>query len=146
MIIYTIGFTKKNAETFFSLINKSGADLLLDVRLNANSQLSGFAKKNDLPYFLYKLCNCRYIHADRVAPTKKLLTDYHKGVTSWEEYELIYQKLYQQRDMKNYFLDLVGSKDKVILLCSEATPERCHRRLLAEMLQRDLMNIEVKHL
>lgn len=51
MKIFTIGFTEKKAERFFSLIKVSGAKRIVDVRLNNISQLSGFAKKDDLKFF-----------------------------------------------------------------------------------------------
>jgi uncharacterized protein (DUF488 family) len=48
MRLYTIGFTQKSAETFFDLLRQHGVQRLVDIRLNPNGQLSGFAKQNPL--------------------------------------------------------------------------------------------------
>ena len=70
MKIYTIGFTKKTAERFFGLLRESGAKRLVDVRLRNTSGLSGFAKKDDLAWFLRELCKMDYIHLPQLAPTE----------------------------------------------------------------------------
>lgn len=51
MKIFTIGFTKKSAEIFFTRLKNAGVKRLVDVRLNNVSQLAGFTKKDDLRYF-----------------------------------------------------------------------------------------------
>jgi uncharacterized protein (DUF488 family) len=71
MKIYTIGFTKKSAEEFFETLRSSGARRLVDVRLNNVSQLAGFAKKQDLAYFLGKICGMDYVHLPLLAQRRK---------------------------------------------------------------------------
>lgn len=138
MTIYTMGFTQKCAEQFFSLIEKSGAELLIDIRLNNQSQLAGFTKGKDLKYFLMKICRCEYVHDVMCAPTKEILQDYKKNVISWDEYEVLYNGLIDKRNIKSIFEKKYSKYSKVILLCSEPTPENCHRRLLAEYLNKEL--------
>ena len=46
--IFTVGFTKKSAETFFTRLKKSGAKRIVDVRLNNISQLAGFAREGTM--------------------------------------------------------------------------------------------------
>ena len=58
MYIYTMGFTQKSAETFFEKIIDNKIELLLDIRLNNQSQLAGFTKGKDLKYFLRVICGC----------------------------------------------------------------------------------------
>ena len=53
MKISTIGFTKKNADQFFGLLREENVKTLIDVRLNNVSQLAGFAKRDDLKFFLW---------------------------------------------------------------------------------------------
>ena len=99
MKIYTIGFTKKNAETFFGLIRDNGIDRLVDIRLNPNGQLSGFAKKVDLPYFLERLVNgCGYIHLPELAPTKEMRKEYRSD-PDWELYETRFEALMDERSV-----------------------------------------------
>ncbi len=137
MILYTMGFTQKDAKTFFDLIKKNEIDLLLDVRLNNQSQLAGFTKGRDLEYLLKEITNCRYFHDVIFAPTKTLLDDYKKGRATWEDYVQVFNKLIESRKMCEVFNKKYGQENKVLLLCSESTPDKCHRRLVAEAIARD---------
>ena len=130
MKIYTMGFTQKSAEEFFEKIKKNQIELLIDIRLNNQSQLAGFAKGKDLQFFVNEICGIPYRHITDFAPTKELLDKWHKQEVSWEEYEQIYTAMLHERDVINRFD--VKQFDRACFLCSEETPEHCHRRLLAE--------------
>ncbi|MCF2643500.1 DUF488 domain-containing protein [Roseburia hominis] len=138
MNIYTMGFTQKNAEQFFGIIRENEIEMLIDVRLNNQSQLAGFTKGKDIVYFLKELCNCNYDHNIAYAPTKEILQQYKKNNISWEEYEKRYNNLIKSREIESSFKSKYSQYTRVLLLCSEATPEHCHRRLLAEYLQKEL--------
>ena len=147
MIIYTIGFTKKNAKQFFEPLRENGVQLLIDVRLNNKSQLAGFTKDGDIQYFLQEICNVEYVHCDEFAPSKELLKSYQAGQTSWAEYVTIFDEQMEKRGSYKKFLTRFSNYDKVCLLCSEPTPEQCHRRLVAEKVRStDPNNVEVIHL
>lgn len=144
MRVYTIGFTKKSASGFFGLLRDSGASRLVDVRLNNVSQLAGFAKRDDLEYFLRELCGMEYVHLPELAPTKEMLAAYRKGDLDWETYERRYLALMDERRIAE-----TTSRETIAdacLLCSEDTPEQCHRRLVAEYLQRQWGDVEIVHL
>ena len=79
MRLYTIGFTKKTAERFFGLLAENRVHTLVDIRLHPDGQLSGFARKADLPYFLDLLAGCGYRHLPVLAPTPEILGDYPAG-------------------------------------------------------------------
>ena len=132
MIIYTIGFTQKSAKQFFELIKKNKICSLIDVRLNNQSQLAGFTKGRDLPYFLKNIADCEYYHELDFAPTEDILKDYKKGVITWDEYEKRFHKLVVGRDMPGIFERKYGRLENTVLLCSEVTAQQCHRRLVAE--------------
>ncbi len=138
MQIYTMGFTQKSAQQFFDKIKTNNIELLIDVRLNNQSQLAGFTKGKDLSYFLREICDCRYDHNTNFAPTKEILQGYKKGEITWAEYEERYTALLLRRKAIEEFERSYSSYSRVLLLCSEPTPENCHRRLLAEHLQRGL--------
>jgi uncharacterized protein (DUF488 family) len=143
--IYTIGFTKKNAEKFFSLLKSQNISKVIDVRLNNVSQLAGFAKKDDLKYFLKELCNAEYIHAPDLAPTEDILSLYKKGDISWEKYEDSFLNLMAKRNIEKTISPSL--LENGCLLCSENEPHMCHRRLVVEYLnQHSALNLEVKHL
>ncbi len=130
---YTIGFTKKSAETFFNLLKANHISMLIDVRINNVSQLAGFAKGKDLEYFTKEICNIPYKHIVDFAPTKELLDKWHNKEVAWAEYEKIYISTLKERGIvKKYG---VKQFDKACFLCSEDTPEQCHRRLLVEYLK-----------
>ena len=135
MDIYTMGFTQKTAEQFFEKIKKNEIEILVDVRLNNQSQLAGFTKGKDLSYFLKELCHCKYDHNISYAPTKEILQAYKKETISWSEYEEKYVELLIKRKVEKDFENKYLKYSKVLLLCSEPTPECCHRRLLAEYLK-----------
>jgi uncharacterized protein (DUF488 family) len=144
MKIFTIGFTKKSAESFFTILQRAGVKRLVDVRLNNVSQLAGFTKRDDLRYFTKAICNIDYVHLPDLAPTQDILDAYKKHKGDWG--------LYQRQ-----FLDLMtmrGIEDKVpreviegsCLLCSEDKPHHCHRRLVAEYLKKKWGNVEIEHI
>lgn len=145
MNVYTIGFTKKNAETFFNFLKESDVKTLIDVRLNNVSQLAGFAKKDDLKFFLKELCGADYVHSPELAPTKDILNAYKKGDMPWEAYEDKFLNLMGQRNIeKSIRPELL---DRGCLLCSEHEPHLCHRRLVVEYLnQHSDLHLKVKHL
>lgn len=146
MEIFTMGFTQKSAEQFFGLIRKNKVELLIDVRLNNQSQLAGFTKGRDLEFFLKNLCNCDYEHNIIFAPTKNILNSYKKQQISWEEYSVLYNTLLEKRNVEKLFLQKYTNFDKILLLCSEVTAENCHRRLLAERLKEYILNVAIIHL
>lgn len=87
MVVFTVGFTRKPAKRFFELVRDSGAKRIVDVRLNNSSQLSGFAKKDDLAFFLAEICGVAYVHAPDLAPTADMLKAYRAGQMDWATYE-----------------------------------------------------------
>ncbi len=143
--VFTIGFTKRSAESFFSTIYNAGIKRLLDVRLNNSSQLAAFAKKNDLSYFLEVICKAEYIHEPLLAPSQEMLDAYKKDKGSWKEYERQFLNLMRQRRVEEH-LDRSFFGVPTVLLCSEATAEHCHRRLVLEYLQEEWADLTVEHL
>lgn len=143
MKIFTIGFTKTSAKSFFDRIKNSGAKKIIDVRLNNVSQLAGFAKRDDLKYFADKICSVGYEHLPVLAPTKDILDKYKKNKGSWDEYERSFYHLMGQRKIEE--IDK-GILDGGCLLCSEDKPHHCHRRLVAEYLKDKWGDVEVEHL
>jgi len=147
--LFTLGFTKKSAEQFFELLGKSNIQKLVDIRLNNVSQLAGFTKGTDLKYFLKELCNIEYVHNVDLAPTKDILDDYKKKKITWYEYEERFIDLLGRRNINgNLVKDLYTDSEVICLLCSESTPENCHRRLVAEYIKREFpeSDIEIVHL
>lgn len=143
--LFTIGFTQKKAEQFFETLIKSGVKRVIDTRLNNVSQLAGFAKKQDLQYFLQKIGGIEYIHILDLAPTKDILDAYKKKEITWDIYAEKFNHLITQREIERKLsIDFI---DQGCLLCSELKPHNCHRRLVAEYLQSKLdKSINIHHL
>jgi len=142
--LFTIGFTKKSAEKFFTMLDKAGVKRVVDVRLNNSSQLAGFAKRDDLRYFLKAICNIDYIHIPELAPTKEILDEYKKNKGDWSVYEPHFLSLMAERRIEDEMAGKITDGD--CLLCSEHEPAQCHRRLVAEYLNDKWGNIEAEHI
>jgi uncharacterized protein (DUF488 family) len=145
MRLFTIGFTKKSAAQFFGLLRKHGIQRLIDVRLNNVSQLAGFAKRDDLRFFLKEVCGAEYVHEPLLAPTQEMLDAVKKQKGDWDEYERQFLVLMASRQIeKRLSPDLFAAPS--VLLCSEATAEHCHRRLVGEYLGGKWGELEMVHL
>ncbi len=142
--LFTIGFTKKTAEEFFTKLQAANVKLLVDVRLNNVSQLAAFTKRDDLKYFLQTIAGIDYQHLPELSPTKDILDAYKKKEIEWSEYELEFQRLLQSRHIESIVEQ--EQMDHACLLCSEPQPDHCHRRLVAEYLQTCWGNTRIEHL
>jgi uncharacterized protein (DUF488 family) len=143
--IYTIGFTQTTAEHFFGRLKAAGVKRLLDVRLNNSSQLAGFAKAQDLPFFLRELLGATYEHDPRLAPTQELLDDYKKRKGDWSEYEQGFLELMAKRGIE-HALSPAEFEIPTALLCSEATADYCHRRLVCDYLAGEWADVRPIHM
>jgi uncharacterized protein (DUF488 family) len=142
--LFTIGFTRKSAERFFTLLCEAGVRRVLDVRLHNVSQLAGFAKKEDLRYFLRQIGNIDYMHLPELAPTQEILDEFKKNKGDWAVYQKQFLLLLKQRRAEERFARDIMSGG--CLLCSEENPDHCHRRLIAEYLRQKWGGVEIKHL
>lgn len=143
--IATIGFTQTTAENFFERLRKSGTRKVVDVRLHNTSQLAGFAKAEDLAYFLNKICNIQYVHMPLLAPTDAMLKAFKKEKGDWNVYQGHFLSLMAGRQIETKLKPEMF--EGTCLLCSEATPHNCHRRLVCEYLNEKWQgSLSVKHL
>ncbi len=142
--LFTIGFTRKSAEKFFSLLEDAQVRRVLDIRLHNASQLAGFAKRDDLRFFLKRIAGISYTHLPLLAPDEELLRGFQQKQIAWSVYEQKFQQLLTVRAVSRQFQP--AEFDHACLLCSEPTPDHCHRRLVAEHLQSKWKQIEIHHL
>jgi len=143
MNLYTIGFSGKSAEEVFTLIRDNQIVRVIDIRLRPYGQLSGFAKKNDLEFFLRELTDCEYVYLPKLAPTDEIMKSY-RNTKDWEQYVRDFSRLMTERNVP-YCLDSRLFED-ACLLCSETEPDRCHRRLVAEIIEANWEGVNVVHL
>lgn len=144
MNLFTIGFTQKSAETFFSVLQAAGVARIVDVRLRNASQLAGFAKRADLPFFLRAVAGIGYHHELLLAPTAEMLDDYKMKRIGSADYDHLFRELIAQRRIEKTLSQELRNND--CLLCSEAAPQHCHRRVAAEYLAQHWRDVCIKHL
>jgi uncharacterized protein (DUF488 family) len=144
MKIFTIGFTRKPAEIFFTRLKAAGVKRLVDVRLNNVSQLAGFAKREDLRFFCRTICGIDYLHLLELAPTQEMLDAYKKQKGDWDLYARQFLALLRERRVEETISQ--ETLAEACLLCSEELPEQCHRRLVAEYLQQKWAGVAVEHI
>jgi uncharacterized protein (DUF488 family) len=142
--LFTIGFTKKPAREFFTNLKDAGVKRVVDVRLNNNSQLAGFSKKEDLIYFLKEIVGIDYVHLPDLSPTQEMLDAYKKHKGDWSIYERQFLDLMAQRQIEKTIQPELLQQG--CLLCSEHLPHHCHRRLVAEYLNKKWGGIKTRHL
>jgi uncharacterized protein (DUF488 family) len=143
--LYTIGFTQLSLAEFVGLLRGAGVDAVVDTRLRNTSQLAGWAKRDDLAFLLREGFGIAYEHVPLFAPTGELLDRYRAG-RDWDGYTAAYRALLDERPIVALGRDLFARCQVPCLLCSEPTPDHCHRRLLAEYLAEKLGGIVITHL
>ena len=144
--IFTIGFTKLTAEEFFTCLERSRVNRVVDVRLYNTSQLLGFSKFPDIKYFLRNLSGIDYVHDLQFAPTERIFDSYKKKYITWEDYEEAFAALMKSRNIEDYIRKNYADAEDYCLLCAEVSPENCHRRLVAEKIKEVLGDVEIVHL
>ncbi len=142
--LYTIGYTQKSAEKFFSLLKANGIQKVIDIRLYNNTQLAGFTKQDSLQYFLKELLGIEYRYIPSMAPSKDIFNDSKKNGLQWQDYELRFNRLIINRRIERLISE--SEIDHACLLCCEPTAINCHRRLVAEYLQQNFDGVEVIHI
>jgi uncharacterized protein (DUF488 family) len=145
MEIYSAGFTKHGAREFFGLLAENNIEQLVDIRLNNTSQLASFAKRDDLEFFLSSLLSASYFHEPLLAPSKELLDAYKKHNGDWEVFEVGFIQLMKDRNIQTS-ISRELFRPRTVLLCSEHTAERCHRRLVLEYLSDQWGDVQAIHL
>ncbi|MGJ5070814.1 DUF488 domain-containing protein [Bradyrhizobium oligotrophicum] len=143
--VFTIGFTQTSAERFFNRLDKAGIKTVIDVRLHNTSQLAAFAKADDLAFFLLKINNISYVHQPLLAPTDAMLKAYKKEKGDWDVYEKRFINLMEERKIEQRLTPKMF--EGACLLCSEALPHHCHRRLVCDYLNEKWNGaLSVRHL
>ncbi len=130
--VATIGFTKTTAEHFFERLRAAQVKRVVDVRLHNTSQLAGFAKADNLAWFLRVIGGMDYVHEPLLAPTDEILRPYKSGKGKWEDYAQHFLALMAERRIEERLPRALF--DGACLLCSEHLPHHCHRKLVCDYL------------
>ena len=141
--LFTMGFRKKTAKEFFTLLERNSVSALVDIRLNNTSQLCAFTKFSDMEFFTERIPEIDYIHDVNFAPTEEILSGHKKKLFNWQGYEDRFFTLMDARNILEHIGKNYSRRDRICLLCSEPTPERCHRRLVAKKFLEAFEGIEI---
>ncbi len=145
--LYTIGFTKKTAERFFDLLSEHGVSTLVDIRLKPDSQFSGWAKRQDLPYFMRRLASGDYLYLPELAPTAEIMAIARDSRhPDRAEFERAYLALLYERNIPDTLDRGTFERGRCCLLCSENEPEGCHRLFAARRMADVWHDVTITHL
>ncbi len=143
--VFTIGFTQTTAEHFFDRLTAAGVKTVIDVRRNNTSQLAGFAKAGDLAYFLGRIGGIGYMHEPLLTPTEALMKFYKKDGGDKAVFSKRFLTLMAERGIERKLKPALF--EHACLLCSEADPHDCHRKLVCDYLNgRWGGTLQVQHL
>lgn len=144
--IFTIGSARKTAKDFFETLKENGVKKIIDVRFKNTSQILGVSKYPDIEYLTQEILKGEYFHDKKFAPSEKILVRYKKNIIDWDDYEKEFAELMNYRDIDTYIADNYRDEENICLLCTEVSPENCHRRLVAERIAKVLGDVEIVHL
>jgi uncharacterized protein (DUF488 family) len=144
--IYTSGTSGITAERFFLRLRELKATSVIDTRIHPSSQLSGYSKQESLKYFLKEILQIPYIYESQLCPIEQDFKLYKNKQMIWKTYQDKYYQLLINRNIKEK-IDFSPWGDRPVILCSESSPDQCHRRLAAEFISSTLNLVsEIKHL
>jgi len=143
--VFTIGYRRRSLASFVCALQEHDVDVLVDVRLRNTSHLAGYTKRDDLRFLLTQGFGIDYEHRPDLAPTDEILERF-KQDEDWVAYEEAFTPLLMERDAQAVGRSLLATYNRPCLLCAEETPERCHRRLVAEYWAAHLPCVDIEHL
>ena len=140
MYLYTIGYSGKSEAEFYEILRTHKVSRIIDVRRFKTSKYVPFANGENLS----RKCKDKYVAIPDVAPEKSLLLQWQNGDIAWSYYERTYLEFLQLISAQNFFTEEI--LDNACLLCMEASPSQCHRKLLAQYLANYFPSLKIEHL
>jgi uncharacterized protein (DUF488 family) len=139
--IYTIGYGNRKIDEFLKLLKKYNINYLIDVRSSPFSKYNPDFSQRRLEYHLIE-SNVRYVYmGDTLGGRPSVSSCYTNG-------KVDYQKLSQEEFYLRGIARLrkaFENKINVIILCSEAKPQQCHRsKLIGETLVK--CGVDIAHI
>ncbi len=132
--ILTIGHSTRTLEEFVSLLQAHGATRVVDVRTVPRSRHNPQFNKSSLPGSLKK-AGLTYVHLPGLGGLRHARPDSING--GWRNASFRgYADYMQTPEFEETLEKLIemASHDRIVLMCAEAVPWRCHRSLIADAL------------
>ena len=136
--ICSIGYEGKTIDGFLNELIQNKIGLLVDVRKNAFSMKKGFSK-SQLEKFLGK-ASIGYLHV----PELGIESEKRKNLESADDYKELfkaYRSALPGRKEKIAELQALGEKQRIALMCFEADKNFCHRGVLSDFLNQEVVHI-----
>ncbi|MCI0330676.1 MAG: DUF488 domain-containing protein [candidate division Zixibacteria bacterium] len=143
--LFTIGYGKKPLDLFCTIIQGNGIRKIIDTRQNPNFIGSGEYRASKLRPIVEEKLGIEYQQIKEFAPTSKIRRNFRQ-TSDWTGYVQEYTLLLRSRPIPEIFDQITADCNRICLLCAEATPEECHRRLVAEYLKSVRPDLEIIHL
>ena len=143
--LYTIGTQGRSLSNFITTLREAGVDAVTDIRLRNTSQLAGYTKRDDLAFLLREGFGLAYEHRPELAPTPEILDAYRQD-KDWAAYERGFIPVLSERRAEAVGEEILACYRAPCLLCQEAKPAKCHRRLVAEYWESHLPDLTIVHL
>jgi uncharacterized protein (DUF488 family) len=143
--LFTIGYQRRPLSELIGLLQEAGVDGIIDIRLRNTSHLAGYTKRDDLAFLLREGFGIAYEHRPDLAPTAEIFDAYMED-HDWSTYEDRFPALLKQRQVESVGQEILTHYRAPCLLCREATPEHCHRRLVAEYWSEHIPDLTIVHL
>jgi hypothetical protein len=133
-IVLTIGHSTRTIEEFIGLLQAHGAACVVDVRTVPRSRHNPQFNKAALPRALNK-AGLDYVHLPGLGGLRRAKRDSLN--VGWRNASFRGYADYMQTPEFEQSLDDViqlASLERIVLMCAEAVPWRCHRSLIADAL------------
>lgn len=142
--MFTIGHSTRSSDELVALLRQHGIDLLADVRRYPGSKRYPHFSSEAMGRWLPEH-GVAYIHMPELGGRRKPLAD--SPNTAWRNEQFRAYADYMASDEFRVAVDKLVTLDetqRLVIMCAEAVPWRCHRNLIADELTR--RGIEVLHI
>lgn len=133
-LVMTVGHSTRTIEEFIRLLQAHGATCVVDVRTVPRSRPNPQFNKESLPLSL-KQAGLGYVHAPGLGGLRHAKLD--SPNMGWRNASFQGYADYMQTPEFAQSLEEVvrlANQDRIVLMCAEAVPWRCHRSLIADAL------------
>lgn len=121
MHLFVMSFSGRRAEGFFETLLERGINIMVDIRLKNQLSTDGFTHKDDLVYFLNKLCSIPYEHDLMLAPTENQYEAFERGTKAQPQYFAAYRRLLEGRQAVAVFLSRYARYENICFLVGKDT-------------------------
>ena len=132
--LYTIGHATRDLDSFISILKSLDIEMVVDIRTIPRSRHNPQYNKETLPQELDKE-GIEYLHMAGLGGLRK--ADPHSINLGWHNASFRNYADYMQSDefkeSLRKLMELIAKK-RIVIMCAETLPWRCHRSLIADAL------------